>query len=124
MREVSAKARARVPCLRRAEIDRENCWAGLYEVSPDKHALLGRAPGFENFYLANGSSGHGVMTARGNTYTSVFTSYEGDKATPFRQTIEFLDDDHVMWTVLGKKGDEWVTLHQVKEARVKESAAK
>jgi hypothetical protein len=73
---------------------------------------------------ARGGLFDGVMTARGNTYTSVFTSYEGDKATPFRQTIEFLDDDHVMWTVLGKKGDEWVTLHQVKEARVKEPAAK
>jgi sarcosine oxidase subunit beta len=58
---VSAKARARVPCLRRALIDREKCWAGLYEMTPDKHALVGRAPGVENLYLANGSSGHGVM---------------------------------------------------------------
>lgn len=58
---VTAKAHARVPCLRRAEIDRGACWAGLYEMSPDKHALLGRAHGLENFYLANGSSGHGVM---------------------------------------------------------------
>jgi sarcosine oxidase subunit beta len=61
VREVLAKAHARVPCLRRALIDRERCWAGLYEMSPDKHALLGRAPSSENFYLANGSSGHGVM---------------------------------------------------------------
>jgi sarcosine oxidase subunit beta len=30
-------------------------------MSPDRHALLGRAAGLENFYLANGSSGHGVM---------------------------------------------------------------
>ncbi|MDQ3745034.1 MAG: FAD-binding oxidoreductase [Acidobacteriota bacterium] len=59
--EVVAKAHARVPRLRRAEIDREACWAGLYEMSPDRHALLGRAHGLENFYLANGSSGHGVM---------------------------------------------------------------
>jgi glycine/D-amino acid oxidase-like deaminating enzyme len=29
--------------------------------SPDRHALLGPAPGVENLYLANGSSGHGVM---------------------------------------------------------------
>jgi sarcosine oxidase, subunit beta len=29
--------------------------------SPDGHALLGRAPQVENLYLANGSSGHGVM---------------------------------------------------------------
>src|SRR5437588_5218959 len=26
-----------------------------------KHALVGCAPGVENLYLANGSSGHGVM---------------------------------------------------------------
>jgi sarcosine oxidase, subunit beta len=61
VREVTAKAHARAPCLRRAEIDRGACWAGLYEMSPDRHALLGRAHGLENFYLANGSSGHGVM---------------------------------------------------------------
>jgi sarcosine oxidase subunit beta len=54
-------ARSRVPCLRHASIDRERCWAGLYEMSPDGHALLGRAPKVENLYLANGSSGHGVM---------------------------------------------------------------
>jgi sarcosine oxidase subunit beta len=58
---VVSKARASVPCLRGAEIDRAACWAGLYEMSPDRHAILGRAEGFENFYLANGSSGHGVM---------------------------------------------------------------
>jgi sarcosine oxidase subunit beta len=61
LREVVSKAHARVPCLKRIGIDREKCWAGLYEMSPDRHALLGRARGFENFYLANGSSGHGVM---------------------------------------------------------------
>jgi sarcosine oxidase subunit beta len=59
--EVVAKARARVPCLKGAEIDRDACWAGLYEMSPDRHALVGVAEGLENFYLANGSSGHGVM---------------------------------------------------------------
>jgi sarcosine oxidase subunit beta len=56
-------ARERVPCLSEAVIDRAACWAGLYEMSPDRHALLGLAPGAENFYLANGSSGHGVMHA-------------------------------------------------------------
>ena len=56
-------ARERVPCLSQTSIDRERCWAGLYEMSPDGHALLGKAPGMENFYLANGSSGHGVMHA-------------------------------------------------------------
>ncbi|HEY0007006.1 MAG TPA: FAD-binding oxidoreductase [Pyrinomonadaceae bacterium] len=61
--EVVSLAHARVPALREAAIDRRSCWAGLYEMSPDRHALLGLAPGMENFYLANGSSGHGVMHA-------------------------------------------------------------
>lgn len=61
LNEVTAKAHARVPCLRGASVDRAGCWAGLYEMSPDRHALLGRAAGVENLYLANGSSGHGVM---------------------------------------------------------------
>jgi sarcosine oxidase subunit beta len=56
-----ARAHARVPCLADMPVDRAACWAGLYEMSPDKHALLGRAPGLENFWLINGSSGHGVM---------------------------------------------------------------
>jgi sarcosine oxidase subunit beta len=60
---VFEKAVARVPGLSRTSIDRERCWAGLYEMSPDGHALLGRAPEIENLYLANGSSGHGVMHA-------------------------------------------------------------
>ncbi len=60
---VIAKAHRRVPVLRRAAIDRDACWAGLYEVSPDKHAILGAAPGCPNLFLLNGCSGHGVMHA-------------------------------------------------------------
>lgn len=59
--EVVARAHRRIPRLRSVPIDREACWCGLYEMSPDKHVLLGAAPGVENLYLANGSSGHGVM---------------------------------------------------------------
>jgi len=58
-----ARAHARVPCLRSVPIDLGRCWAGLYEMSPDKHAILGPAPGLSNFILVNGSSGHGVMHA-------------------------------------------------------------
>lgn len=61
--QVTRRAHGCVPCLTRTAIDRQSCWAGLYEMSPDKHALLGVAPEVENFYLANGSSGHGVMHA-------------------------------------------------------------
>ena len=60
---VLAKAQARVPVLRSAAIDVDRCWAGLYEMSPDRHAILGAAPDCPNLYLINGSSGHGVMHA-------------------------------------------------------------
>jgi sarcosine oxidase subunit beta len=60
---VFERARLRVPRLSRTSVDREECWAGLYEMSPDGHALLGRAPEIENLFLVNGSSGHGVMHA-------------------------------------------------------------
>ncbi len=60
---VAAKAHRRIPVLRRATIDFAASWAGLYEVSPDKHAILGPAPGCPNLFLVNGSSGHGVMHA-------------------------------------------------------------
>ena len=63
LKTVVAKAHANVPCLKGAQVDRAACWAGLYEMSPDRHALLGRAEGLDNLYLANGSSGHGVMHA-------------------------------------------------------------
>ncbi len=69
------------------------------------------------------------MTAKDNVYTSVFNSYgDGDKVTPYRQTLEFLDDDHVVWTVLDKKGDEWVALHtlskEMRASRDKEPATR
>lgn len=63
LREVTATAQRRVPVLRRTAVEPEACWAGLYEMSPDKHAILGPAPGCDNLFLVNGSSGHGVMHA-------------------------------------------------------------
>jgi sarcosine oxidase subunit beta len=61
--QVTRLAHERVPTLQDVPVDRAASWAGLYEMSPDKHAILGRAPGMDNFYLINGSSGHGVMHA-------------------------------------------------------------
>ena len=61
--EVAARARARLPVLGDTPIDRSACWAGLYEMSPDGHAIVGPAPECPNLYLINGSSGHGVMHA-------------------------------------------------------------
>ncbi|MEJ2363922.1 MAG: FAD-binding oxidoreductase [Deltaproteobacteria bacterium] len=49
----------RVPTLQDARIARG--WAGLYEISPDNHAIIGEFPELEGFICANGFSGHGFM---------------------------------------------------------------
>jgi sarcosine oxidase subunit beta len=36
-------------------------YAGLYELSPDAHAIIGWAPGAPGLLLCNGFSGHGLM---------------------------------------------------------------
>jgi len=59
MAEASENAVYRVPLLEKARIARG--WAGLYEISPDHHAILGRVPDVEGFILANGFSGHGFQ---------------------------------------------------------------
>lgn len=53
-----AKHRARF--LYESEVVREKCRAGLYENTPDHHAILGGCE-VEGLYFANGFSGHGVM---------------------------------------------------------------
>ena len=53
----------RVPAFENLAVNPKRAWAGLYEMSPDHHAILGEAPGLPGFYLANGFSGHGVMHA-------------------------------------------------------------
>ena len=58
-KQVVASAHRRVPALRSVRV--ASSYAGLYEMSPDEHALLGPSPDLANFFLVNGSSGHGVM---------------------------------------------------------------
>lgn len=53
----------RFPAVAEAGIDHRRSWAGLYEVTPDHHAIIGEAPGVPGFFLANGFSGHGIMHA-------------------------------------------------------------
>jgi sarcosine oxidase subunit beta len=59
MVQASENAMDRVPALENAKIARG--WAGLYEISPDNHAILGKVPEVEGFILANGFSGHGFQ---------------------------------------------------------------
>ena len=51
----------RFPVLEQAEVNPSRAWAGLYEMTPDHHPILGPVPGVEGFYAATGFSGHGVM---------------------------------------------------------------
>jgi sarcosine oxidase subunit beta len=49
----------RAPAL--AEIGIAGGWAGLYEMTPDHNALIGRTDTVENFLYATGFSGHGFL---------------------------------------------------------------
>ena len=60
----------RFPVLEEAEVNPSRAWAGLYEMTPDHHPILGEAPGSLGFYVAAGFSGHGVIhsPATGKTW--------------------------------------------------------
>ncbi|MBV9546225.1 MAG: FAD-binding oxidoreductase, partial [Chloroflexi bacterium] len=49
----------RFPLLEQAGLTSH--WAGLYEMTPDAHPLLGRLPELANAYVVAGFSGHGFM---------------------------------------------------------------
>ncbi len=53
----------RFPSIAAAGLDLRMSWAGLYEVTPDHHAVLGPAAEVPGLFVASGFSGHGVMHA-------------------------------------------------------------
>jgi sarcosine oxidase subunit beta len=59
--KVLTRAVDRVPVLEDLAVNPSRAWAGLYEMTPDHHPVLGAAPGVGGLYFANGFSGHGVM---------------------------------------------------------------
>jgi sarcosine oxidase subunit beta len=61
--KILTRAADRVPCFANLAVNPKRAWAGLYEMTPDHHPILGEAPGVPGFFLANGFSGHGVMHA-------------------------------------------------------------
>jgi sarcosine oxidase subunit beta len=61
MEKVLTRAVDRVPEFADLAVNPKQCWAGMYEVSPDHHAIIGPAPGVKGLFFANGFSGHGVM---------------------------------------------------------------
>jgi len=54
-------ARHRLPFLQRSAIDPGASRCGLYEMTPDHHAIIGQSGEVEGLFFANGFSGHGVM---------------------------------------------------------------
>ena len=77
--KVYEKARHRAPFLAETEVVREKCRAGLYENSPDHHAILGGCE-VAGLYFANGFSGHGVMhsPATGKALAEIIMYGEAD----------------------------------------------
>jgi len=61
--KVLVRAADRVPCFENLAVNPKRVWAGLYEMSPDHHAIIGEFDELPGFYAANGFSGHGVMHA-------------------------------------------------------------
>jgi sarcosine oxidase subunit beta len=54
---------ARFPILEEAGLAESQCWAGLYEITPDNNPILGRHPQLAGYLDASGFSGHGIMHA-------------------------------------------------------------
>ena len=61
--KILTRAADRVPCFENLAVNPKRAWAGLYEMTPDHHPILGKVPDVPGFFLANGFSGHGVMHA-------------------------------------------------------------
>lgn len=53
----------RFPILEQAGLAEKQCWAGLYEITPDSNPVLGRHPDMPNYVDVSGFSGHGIMHA-------------------------------------------------------------
>ena len=61
--KVLTRAAGRVPCFENLAVNPKRAWAGLYEMTPDHHPILGPVAAVPGLFLANGFSGHGVMHA-------------------------------------------------------------
>jgi sarcosine oxidase subunit beta len=59
--KILTRAADRVPAFENVAVNPKRAWAGLYEMTPDHHPILGESPDVPGFFFANGFSGHGVM---------------------------------------------------------------
>ncbi|MGA3195771.1 MAG: FAD-dependent oxidoreductase [Terriglobales bacterium] len=63
LEKILTRAAGRVPVFENLAVNPKRAWAGLYEMTPDHHPILGESPDVPGFFFANGFSGHGVMHA-------------------------------------------------------------
>jgi sarcosine oxidase, subunit beta len=61
--KILTRAANRVPVFESLPVNPKRAWAGLYEMTPDHHPILGESFEVPGVYFANGFSGHGVMHA-------------------------------------------------------------
>jgi len=61
--KILTRAAGRVPVFENLAVNPKRAWAGLYEMTPDHHPILGPVVDRAGLFLANGFSGHGVMHA-------------------------------------------------------------
>lgn len=78
--KILLRAVDRVPAFEELEVNPKRAWAGLYEMTPDHHAILGRSPEIDGLFYATGFSGHGVMhsPATGKVLSDLITTGSTD----------------------------------------------
>ncbi|WP_330284426.1 NAD(P)/FAD-dependent oxidoreductase [Streptomyces sp. NBC_00588] len=94
--------RQRAPEL--AEMRTVGGWAGLYEVTPDHNAMIGRSGALGNFLYATGFSGHGFLQAPAvgeilrdlHLERAPFTDISPFSADRFRTGAETRPEAHVV----------------------------
>jgi len=77
LQDVARKVTFHIPILKQLRVVRQ--WAGLYDITPDKQAVLGETD-VEGFYLDIGWSGHGLQLGPvvGKLMAQVITGEEPD----------------------------------------------
>ena len=59
--KILTRAADRVPVFENVAVNPQRAWAGLYEMTPDHHPILGESNEVPGYFSTNGFSGHGVM---------------------------------------------------------------
>lgn len=77
----------RLPAL--ASARRVATWAGLYEVTPDAHPIIGPVRELDGYYLVTGFSGHGFMHGPAAGLLVAETIIYGHPATLDLSTIDY-----------------------------------